>query len=177
MCIPSGLNFRCACSLGYTLENGSQCTEDQRDKLVYTTPYGLAASLTNETNTETLIRPLSNLDATAIETYHASQFVFWIDGLGIHRMKMDGTERELILPDVLSPQKLAVDWVSERIYWTDDKNGVIESADFHGKLRYVLIARVEKPHALVVHPVDGIIFWSDLKDPKIERAGLDGSNR
>ena len=81
------------------------------------------------------------------------------------------------MSDVLSPQKLAVDWVSERIYWTDDKNGVIESADFHGKLRYVLIARIEKPHALVVHPVDGIIFWSDLKEPKIERAGLDGSNR
>ena len=181
LCIPSGLNFRCACSLGYILENGTQCIEDQSDRLVYTTSYGLAALLTNDTTKKTLVRPLSNLDATAIETYPASQYIFWIDGRGINRMKMDGTDKKLILNDLLSPQKLSVDWVSERIYWTDDKNEVIESADFHGKFRYVLIAAdgIEKPHAIVINPLDGIVFWSDIHEtsPKIERAGLDGSNR
>ena len=180
LCIPSGLDFRCACSLGYNLENGTQCIEDQSDRLVYSTSYGLAALLTNDASKKTLIRPLSNLDATAIETYSASQYIFWIDGRGINRMKMDGTDKKLILNDLLSPQKLAIDWVSERIYWTDDKNEVIESSDFHGKFRYVLITDgIEQPHAIVIDPLDGIVFWSDIQEnsPKIERAGLDGSNR
>ena len=91
-------------------------------------------------------------------------------------MKSDGTEKSAILTDLRSPQKIALDFVSERLYWTDDKVGVIESSDFYGKKRYVLVSgKMYKTFTLAVAPPNGLIFWSDIQEPaKIERSGLDG---
>ena len=156
----------------FVLENASECIEEKQDRVIYTSPYGLATLVDNEAMESHLFRPLSNQNAKAIEVFHASQYIFWLDMQGLNRMKTDGTDKKLLFSDLQNPQKLSIDWVSERIYWTDDKSGVIESSNFHGKLRYVLISKVEKPHAIIVNPLDGLVFWTDLKSPaKIERAG------
>ena len=54
----------------------------------------------------------------------------------------------------------------------------IESSDFDGKKRYVLISgKMYKPFSLAVAPPNGLIFWSDIQEPaKIERSGLDGKS-
>ena len=128
-----------------------------------------------------LFRPLLSSEAPkSIEVFVAKQLVFWIDTKSseIFKMKTDGTQKSAILTDLRSPQKIAVDFISERIYWTDDKVGVIESSDFDGKKRYVLVSgKMYKPFTLAVAPPNGLIFWSDIQEPaKIERSGLDGNS-
>ena len=122
------------------LENASECIEEKQDRVIYTSKYGLATLADNEAMETHLFRPL-NKNAKAFEVFHSSQYIFWLDPRGLNRMKTDGTDQKLIINDLQNPQKLSVDWVSERIYWTDDKSGVIESANFHGKFRYVLILK------------------------------------
>jgi low-density lipoprotein receptor-related protein 1 (alpha-2-macroglobulin receptor) len=180
LCLPRGLNHRCICSIGFVLEDGSNCKEDNKDHVLYTSSFGISTLVGNEPMESRLFRPLlTSEDARSIEVYTHQQVLFWLDSKGsLFRMKRDGTEKKVIISGLQSPQRLAVDWVSERIYWTDDKVGVIELANFDGQQRYVVISgKMIKPFAIVLNPLDGILFWSDLDVPKIERAGLDGSNR
>ena len=46
------------------------------------------------------------------------------------------SDRRKIFDDLHSPKRLAVDWISKNIYWTDDEADVIEMSDFEGKFRY-----------------------------------------
>ena len=87
-----------------------------------------------------LIPLLASESPKSIEVFVDKKLIFWIDteSSKIFKMKTDGTQKSAILTDLRSPQKIAVDFISERLYWTDDKVGVIESSDFDGKKRYVL---------------------------------------
>jgi len=75
---------------------------------------------------------------SSIESAQNIGSIFWIDTAkgSLHTSKRDGTERRKIFDDLHSPKRLAVDWISENIYWTDDEADVIEMADFDGKYRY-----------------------------------------
>lgn len=79
----------------------------------------------------------------------------------------------------VSPAGLALDWVTNKIYWTDQGTKRIEVASTNGKQRALLIwQRLEKPRDIVVNPIDGLMFWSDWGPAAvIERAGMDGSQR
>ena len=79
-----------------------------------------------------IFRPISKIERPqSFDYYHEKQLMFWIDNptrSKIFKMKRDGTEKETILNDLQNAQNVALDWVSERIYWTDSKTKVIESS-------------------------------------------------
>ena len=155
LCLPSGFkNFKCQCSVGYDLQSdGNSCelTEIQ-DSILFTSYYGLQ-NVSREKPLQTwLLRPISKMEQPmSFEFYRQKSLVFWISPsrTEIYKMKMDGTEKKVILNDLQSAQKVALDWVSERIYWSDSKTQVIESSDFNGEKRYILIAgHMDEPHAI-----------------------------
>lgn len=48
---------------------------------------------------------------------------------------------------------LAVDWVSDKLYWADAENSRIEVSDLDGKRRRLLFSTdLDKPRAIVVDP-------------------------
>lgn len=54
----------------------------------------------------------------------------------IERAFMDGTFRfQLVTYKVLSPNDITVDYVNQRIYWTDSRLEHISSVDYYGKFR------------------------------------------
>ena len=75
---------------------------------------------------------------TSLESSPTESFIFWLDTArgSLHRVNRDGTRRMKVFEDLHSPKRLAVDWISKNIYWTDDEADVIEMADFDGKYRY-----------------------------------------
>jgi hypothetical protein len=66
------------------------------------------------------------------------------------------------------PVGIAYDWVSDRLYWTDETYGRIISARNNGSER-LIVAASSKPRAIVVHPCKGlvIIIYKRIKDDSI----------
>ncbi|XP_015757208.1 PREDICTED: low-density lipoprotein receptor-related protein 4-like [Acropora digitifera] len=83
-----------------------------------------------------------------------------------------------VVSNVSSPEGIAVDWASKKIYWTDGGHNVIEVAEFDGSHRLTLFYNdIYDPRAIVVDPFHGYLFWTDwfTNSPRIERSGMDGN--
>lgn len=55
-----------------------------------------------------------------------------------------------------SPAGLAIDWVAEKLYWTEAEANRIEVSNLDGTMRTVLIwDDLDKPRDIVVDPLSG----------------------
>ncbi len=178
LCLPiSNEDHVCQCSIGFNLVDDRKCSESQSDLVIFTSKFGLSSVAINEPMNSSLFRLEA---AEAIAVYPRQSYLYYsdTDRHAIWRMNRDGTGKLKLVDDLETVGKVAVDWVSKRLVWSD--SNVIESSDFDGDKRYVLISGdLEKAEALAISPSDGIMFWSDSSKtkPKIERSGMDGSNR
>lgn len=77
---------------------------------------------------------------------------------------------------LISPDGLACDWYTDKLYWTDGEMNRIEVATMDGRYRKVLFwTDIDQPRAIALAPMRGLMFWTDWGEtPKIERAGMDG---
>lgn len=77
---------------------------------------------------------------------------------------------------LISPDGLACDWYTDKLYWTDGETNRIEVATMDGRYRKVLFwTDIDQPRAIALAPMRGFMFWTDWGEtPKIERAGMDG---
>ncbi|KAL3891004.1 hypothetical protein ACJMK2_003269 [Sinanodonta woodiana] len=78
--------------------------------------------------------------------------------------------------------KLAVDWISHNIYWTDPQYKWIVVQSLLGNdasmYRVLIHDNLDGPHALALDPVEALLFWSDIGQfTKIEVSNLSGKNR
>ncbi|KAM4794631.1 prolow-density lipoprotein receptor-related protein 1 [Rhinophrynus dorsalis] len=136
--------------------------------------------------------PIENLMNPRALDFHAEYgFIYFADTTSylIGRQKIDGTDRETILKEgIHNVEGIAVDWMGNNLYWTDDgpkKTISVARLEKASQTRKTLIeGRMTHPRAIVVDPLNGWIYWTDWEeDPKeskrgkIERAWMDGSNR
>ena len=57
------------------------------------------------------------------------------------------------------PGGIAVDWTTDKLFWTDSGTSRIEVANLDGSMRKVLIwDDLEKPRAIVTHPGQGLVL-------------------
>ncbi|OTF75363.1 low density lipoprotein receptor-like protein, partial [Euroglyphus maynei] len=80
---------------------------------------------------------------------------------------------------IVEPSSIAVDWINDRIYWTDSGTSRIEYCNIDGSNRKVMFTHsVEIPKSIVVNPDKKAIYWSDWGQPvRIESSFMDGSAR
>ncbi|XP_058118715.1 prolow-density lipoprotein receptor-related protein 1 [Anopheles ziemanni] len=197
LCIPvSAQSHVCQCAMGYRRDprNASRCNELD-DLLVYSIGdqlKGIALPVHPEdamhlqphyTEAFGLLQRISL--ATSIDFHAEYQYVFIADADrgSITRIKRDGSGREVIISNfeqVVDGGSLdwlggiAVDWLADNIYWTDQKRNLIEVARLNGSLRYVVASDVESPQLLAIDPVQGYLFYGS-KNGTIGRMGLDGT--
>ena len=63
--------------------------------------------------------------------------------------------------DVKEPSDIAVDWVSNHIYWVDTKAKTIEVADYDGLSRKILVStNLRGPRNIAADPISGYVFPS-----------------
>lgn len=140
---------------------------------------------------EHVLGPIPRISmASTIDYHHKLDLLFYADSDKgeITSIKRDGTNRRIIVNqtdqfDASGGDWLtgfAVDWISNNIYWCDEKRNIIEVARLNGTLRYVVVPSVNKPKAIAVDPMAGYMFYiSGHKKAtySIGRAGLDGSEQ
>ncbi|GFO20808.1 LOW QUALITY PROTEIN: low-density lipoprotein receptor-related protein 1 [Plakobranchus ocellatus] len=180
LCLPSGEDAVCACTLGYETKDGHTCKGIDRFLL-----YAQASMIHGVTlDGKTLaLAPISQIShATSID-YHAEHgHIYWIDAgrRKISRIKRDLSDQETVVSQGLSgAESLAVDWIGGNIYWTDQDHNTIEVSKLDGSLRYVVLYKdLWRPSSIVVSPGEGYLYFATGgMTPKIIRARLDGSER
>lgn len=136
------------------------------------------ASRTNKV--ATIIKDLS--EGAALDFYFERELVCWSDsGLEIIQCaRTNGThtgERTVVVnSSLISPDGLACDWYTGKLYWTDGEKNRIEVTSIDGRHRKVLFwTDIYQPRAIALVPMKSILFWTDWGDvPKIERAAMNG---
>ncbi|XP_067287513.1 low-density lipoprotein receptor-related protein 1 isoform X2 [Pseudorasbora parva] len=186
----------CRCRSGFSLGNdGKSCKKPEHELfLVYGKgrPGVIRGMDINPKVQDEYMIPIENLmNPRALDFHAQSNFIYFADATSylIGRQKIDGTERDIILKEgIHTVEGIAVDWMANNLYWTDD-----------GPKKTISVARLEKasqtkktliegkmthPRAIVVDPRHGWMYWTDWEeDPKeskrgkIERAWMDGTNR
>uniref|UniRef100_A0A3Q3N1G3 Low-density lipoprotein receptor related-protein 13 n=1 Tax=Mastacembelus armatus TaxID=205130 RepID=A0A3Q3N1G3_9TELE len=107
--------------------------------------------------------------------------MFWTEignVVKIERAGMDGSERTVVVNSSLGwPGGVAVDTISDRVYWTDERLKAIGSATLDGDdIPICLSFKTTNPFSLAVF--NDILYWSDAKRRVVQAAHkISGKNR
>ncbi|CAL7939536.1 unnamed protein product [Xylocopa violacea] len=141
-----------------------------------------------EEKLETL--PIHNLNnVIAIEFDMRNNCVYWADivndTIGRQCFK-DGTSYPEILveTDLSSIEGMALDWVSNLLYFVDGVKMRIQvirtDVSIMGRMRRTILGpnNLQKPRGIAVHPMNGYMFWTDWapENASVSRANLDGTD-
>ncbi|CAD5111663.1 DgyrCDS948 [Dimorphilus gyrociliatus] len=88
--------------------------------------------------------------------------------------------KPIISYGLTTAEGIAVDWINEKIYWTDAALDQIQVSNFNGDFQMVLVSgTIGNPRSIAVSPKKGYLFWTDWNrhSPRIERCSMDGSDR
>ncbi|KAH8401667.1 hypothetical protein KR009_007215 [Drosophila setifemur] len=173
----------CVCNQGF-YGNGSVCVERQQhesDFLIVSQGVVIVKVPLNGRHVVpiTVASMAIGLDKDCVEGR-----VYWgdISTKKIVSAKYDGTDsRPFITTDIESPEGIAIDVISRRLYWTDSIKDTIEVASLDDPtLRSVIVNKLlVNPRGIAVDPYREKLFWSDWDrvKPKIEMSNLDGTGR
>ena len=79
---------------------------------------------------------------------------------------MDGKMRKTIIKSGLGwPNGITIDAAYERIIWTDAKMERIETADFNGENRAVLVQKLPHPYGVTI--LGNNLYWTDWEERAI----------
>ncbi|XP_070760898.1 very low-density lipoprotein receptor [Enoplosus armatus] len=107
--------------------------------------------------------------------------MFWTEignVVKIERAGMDGSERMAVVNSSLGwPGGVAVDTISDRVYWTDERLRAIGSATLDGDdIRILQMKETNNPFSLAVF--NDMLYWSDAKKRVVQAAHkISGKNR
>ncbi|XP_022127447.2 low-density lipoprotein receptor-related protein 6 [Pieris rapae] len=119
---------------------------------------------------------------SAVDFLHEKNLVCWSDPNAelIQCMEFNdtftGEKVKIVSEGLITPAGIAIDWYTNKIYWTDGETNRIEVISIDDKYRKVLFwSEVDLAIAIAVVPKSGLMFWTDWGEvPKIERAGMNG---
>lgn len=122
--------------------------------------------------------PVNNLvDVVSIDFHFSRGQIFYIEAalneirsltLRNHNLSQLGPVELLeVLPvistDLAQPSSIAVDWIADNIYWSDQERHLIEVSRLDGSSRKVLIdLDLDRPKCLNVLPNLGLLFWINV---------------
>ncbi|CAL4174127.1 unnamed protein product, partial [Meganyctiphanes norvegica] len=189
MCIithgSSGLGYRCACDIGYSLGPDQKQCSMVTEFLMYSQQKFIKGQVLDPVseNFNDAINPIVSKAArfVGLDFDARKEYIYYSDvSLDvIYRVKRKGTGRQSLLASQNEGvEGLALDWASSNLYYIDSRKGtlnVLHTED--SSIRKVLLNNLSRPRAIVVHPNRGYVFYSEWDRPaNISRAYLDGTN-
>ena len=115
---------------------------------------------TYQSNASILVNKLE--EASAIDFDYENGIIFWSDNgyESIKGLRLNDTVIfDVITSGIESPDGLACDWVTKKVYWADSDNNRIEVSHYDGSDRTVLFwENLDQPRAIVLVPSEGYLF-------------------
>ncbi|XP_070072746.1 vitellogenin receptor Yl [Drosophila takahashii] len=188
-CENTSGGYRCVCDAGYLMASDNRTcraivhvSSDQQPLLLYTTQMTIMGMHLHENNLRNHIYPVAGNLSKVIGVAYDGSHIYWTniqnEAESIVKANGDGSQAEILLTSGLdAPEDLAVDWLTQNIYFSDNIMRHIAVCSNDGLNCVVLITQdVHQPRSLAVWPQRGLMFWTDWGDkPMIGRASMDGS--
>ncbi|XP_071949390.1 low-density lipoprotein receptor-related protein 2-like [Antedon mediterranea] len=180
-------NHECVCKINYELLPDGTCLID--DTILQPPFYVIGTnvlsrfipSLLHFDSEDKLQYTGDFLDATvtALTVAIRANLVFFADEDSIYVVRLqEGNFAVPIREGIGHVDGMAVDWVSDEVYWVDYQQNILAKNSYLSEKYSVLFYDVNKPTAIAVDPNAGFIFWTEETFPaKIVRCDLDGTNR
>ncbi|XP_030853870.1 low-density lipoprotein receptor-related protein 6-like [Strongylocentrotus purpuratus] len=112
-----------------------------------------------------------------------TRMVYWTEYSGsgsIRRANINGSMQSVIVDSTNArySMDLALDTSRGKVFWTDNNQNRIMSANLNGSSQQIIInTDLFYPCGIIVHKEKGVMFWTDYYYDRIERANLDGGDR
>jgi len=123
-----------------------------------------------------LLLPCAAVLAIAAPVSSQDKMFFTGNGNGpdpIRSANLDGSSVQVVLPNLVSPQGIAIDPIARKMYWTDPPR--VQRADLTGaNVETIVTVTGGTPRAVVVDASAGKVYWA--AGAKIQRSDLDGTN-
>lgn len=143
--------------------------------------------LITKTTEQLPVKDLKNV--IAIEFDMRNNCLYWADivndTIGRQCFKDGMSAPEILVEtDLSSIEGMALDWVSNVLYFVDGVRMRIQiirtDVPHFGRMRRTILGpnNVQKPRGIAVHPMRGYMFWTDWApgNASVNRANLDGTN-
>ncbi|KAL3854471.1 hypothetical protein ACJMK2_013739, partial [Sinanodonta woodiana] len=170
--------YKCTCPVGMELSRaGEICVQANTKYLLYSSDDGILGLDLAEDAKHPLIPITSAKDAIDFDYDSEREKVYYIqktteNNATVKVAEMFNNSKELnILPTVFSssPNSIALDWISQNLYWADYVTGTIQVVKLYGDQHYrkVLLSNTgkntdcAKPVSIVVDPLEGVLYWAD----------------
>jgi len=201
-CTNTEGSFTCDCEASYQLgSNGRSCYAKEIDPfVVYSNLNHIRRTNVNGTQSDILF---PTRHSNIIDFDYINQLWYWVNIVPKNMLDPFGKQRTIIeRTDFNQTNKtqlyevtdvgiydLAVDWVSNKLYWTVTNEtgprtvGQITVLDLQTSNITIVVERnLYQPRAIVLDPVLGLIFWTEVDDMvnangRIERCNMDGTQR
>ncbi|XP_069472627.1 low-density lipoprotein receptor-related protein 1B isoform X1 [Ambystoma mexicanum] len=186
----------CRCRTGFSVgSDGRSCKRPKHELFLL---YGkgrpgiIRGMDWNNNVTDEYMLPIENLvNPRALDFHAQTHCIYFADTTSflIGRQKVDGTGRETILnDDIDNVEGIAVDWIGNNIYWTNDGHrktiNVAKLEKASQSRKTLLEGEMSHPRGIVVDPINGWMYWTDWEEDevddnvgRIEKAWMDGFNR
>ncbi|KAK7507346.1 hypothetical protein BaRGS_00001281, partial [Batillaria attramentaria] len=182
-----GVVAKCVCKEGYRLVNDAQCEGmDVSSYLLYANAQqGTVRSVAMDTKTvEDVQEPIVNLiRPVALAVDPRNNDIYFSDMSTRHIGRYSaatGKTTILLNGTIVSPtcEGLAVDFVGDNLYWTDNAYDAIFVASLKNMSLVTKVINVDLTHpkSIALDPLNGMMYWTDWK-AKIESAKMDGTDR
>eukprot|EP00066_Takifugu_rubripes_P020818 XP_011610084.1 PREDICTED: low-density lipoprotein receptor-related protein 1B [Takifugu rubripes] len=188
LCEQYKTTVKCSCYPGWTLDpDGDSChsTDPFEAFIIFSIRHEIRRIDLHKRDYSLLVPGLRN--TIALDFHFNHSLLYWTDVVEdkIYRGRLSEsggvTGIEVVVQHGLAtPEGLAVDWITGKLYWIDSNLDQIEVAKLNGDMRTTLIAGgMEHPRAIALDPGQGILFWTDWDAtfPRIEAASMSGVGR
>jgi len=178
-------SYKCLCMDGYKLQsNKKSCAvKGKRPSLIIANHKDISQySLDGKDSTRLIYGDLIG-GTLALDVNQHDGYLYWADYISktIARAPMNNTKNVVVVANdkLTRAEGIAVDWIGEKLYWTNSGKKSIEVSNTDGSHRKTLFAlELDMPRGISLLPAKRLMFWTDWgSSPKIERASMDGSGR
>ncbi|ESO82185.1 hypothetical protein LOTGIDRAFT_170222, partial [Lottia gigantea] len=170
----SELGYKCLCPVGFKMDATSHvCKQASEVVLLYMQPRMISGIKPDSKGKPSMIPVTSLVDGLDFDYDSREGFIYYIEkeNGSLRRIQINGQNASEFVPTAVigQPNALAIDWLSNNLYWANEDMSTIEVMKMTGEKHYrkILISNngketdVAAPLSICLDPVQGKLYWSD----------------